>query len=211
MQYPVTLTRQDRLTVGAIAGIGHKINGEATLKRYTDGDNDPQAKTANNAFDIPFSYGVGLGWEHSDNLLVGLDFKHELWSECHTPQYSSATGEYSPTKGVYMDRYKVAAGAQYTPGRYERSYLKRMQYKIGAHYSTPYMRINGADGPKEYGLTAGVGLPIMNNYNSRSTVNVSLQWLRRAPSTASMITENYFMVNFGLTFNEQWFMKFRIK
>lgn len=42
-------------------------------------------------------------------------------------------------------------------------------------------------------------------------VNVNLQWLRRKPSSTSLITENYFMVNVGLTFNENWFMKFKIQ
>lgn len=211
IQYPVTLTRRDRLTAGVIAGIGHKIKGESTLRRYTNGDTDPQPKTADDAFDIPFSYGVGLGWEHRGNLAVGLDFRHELWSGCHTPQYDSTTGEYAPATGTYKDRFKVAAGTQYTVNPFEKKYWKRIQYKMGVHYSTPYLKINGADGPREYGLTLGASLPVTNNYNSRSAINVSLQWLRRAPSTTSMITENYFMVNFGLTFNEQWFMKFKIK
>ena len=85
---------------------------------------------------------------------------------------------------------------------------------MGASFSTPYLRINGQDGPKEYCISAGVGLPISNanNKNSRgSIVNVSLQWLRRTPSVTKMITEDYFVVNAGITFNELWFMKFKIK
>ena len=42
-------------------------------------------------------------------------------------------------------------------------------------------------------------------------INLNLQWLRRKPSSASLITENYFMVNVGFTFNENWFMKFKIQ
>ena len=86
-----------------------------------------------------------------------------------------------------------------------------MQYRAGAHFSTPYLKINGKDGPREYGLTAGVGVPITNFYNNRSMVNVNLQWLSRSPSEKGMIRENFFMINLSMTFNEVWFMKFKIK
>ena len=42
-------------------------------------------------------------------------------------------------------------------------------------------------------------------------VNVSLQWMQRSPSVSNMITENYFTLSLGATFNESWFMKFKIK
>ena len=107
--------------------------------------------------------------------------------------------------------HRIAVGAQYTPDPTDRHYTKRMQYRVGASYSTPYLRVNGTDGPSEMTLAAGLGLPISNKANNRSMVNVGLQWLRRKPASAGLITENYFMVNVGLTFNEKWFMKFKIQ
>ena len=71
--------------------------------------------------------------------------------------------------------------------------------------------VNGQDGPSEYALTAGVGLPISNNINKGTIVNVGVQWMRRNPSVSQMITENYFMLNLGVTVNERWFMKFKIQ
>ena len=93
----------------------------------------------------------------------------------------------------------------------DKRYVKRMQYRVGANYSTPYLRVNGIDGPSDMTLSAGLGLPVSNKYNNRSMINLNLQWLRRKPSSASLITENYFMVNVGFTFNENWFMKFKIQ
>ena len=210
-QYTTRLTNIDHLTVGATASIGHKIKGEATMERYTSSDDDPTPITAKNPFDLPYCYGVGLGWQHKNTLQVGADFKHELWGNCRMPAYDSSTGEYTPTKGSYMDRMKMAVGAQYTIDPLDKKYRNRIQYRMGVHYSTPYLKINGANGPKEYGITAGVGLPITNNYTNRSVVNVGIQWLRRSPSASTMITEDYLMFNIGLTYNDAWFMKFKIK
>jgi hypothetical protein len=86
-----------------------------------------------------------------------------------------------------------------------------VHYRFGAHYSTPYLKVNGHDGPSEYGITAGVGLPISNSINRGPMANISLQWLRRDPKASGMITEDYFLVSLGVTFAESWFMKFKIR
>ncbi len=212
LQYPIRITKEDMLTIGATAGIGHKIKSEATMTRYTS-TNDTLQLATDDAFDLPYTFGIGAAWEHQNKWLAGIDVTYEKWEDCHVAKATDTNGvlTYSPQKGEYKNRLKIAAGAQYTPNPADRRYLQRVQYRIGANYSTPYLKVNGVDGPKEYGISAGVGLPITNAYNNRSVVNVNLQWLRRAPSISSLITENYLMLNIGITFNEMWFMKFKIK
>lgn len=211
-QYPIRITPSDWITIGVTAGLGHKIKSDATLTRYTS-VGDSTKVTAHSPFDLPYTYGGGLAWQHKNKLLVAADYHFENWSDCRTPHSDTSEGEltYTGKKGDYKNRSRIAVGAQYTPDPADRHYLKRMQYRLGANYSTPYLRVNGTDGPSEMTLSAGLGLPITNQINNRSMVNVNLQWLRRKPSSASLITENYFMVNVGLTFNENWFMKFKIQ
>ncbi len=209
VQYPIRLTANDWLTVGATVGLGHKIKSDATLTRYTS-VGDSTEVTAKSPFDLPYTYGGGLAWQHKNTLQVAVDYKFEGWDECRTPHATSKPGEliYSGTTGDYKNRSRFAAGVQYTPDPSAKNYLKRVQYRMGGNYSTPYLRVNGQDGPSEMTLSAGLGLPIINN---RSVVNLNFQWLHRKPSSVSLITENYFMVNIGLTFNENWFMKFKIQ
>ena len=78
----------------------------------------------------------------------------------------------------------------------------------GASYATPYYKINGQDGPSEISVSAGLGIPIMNSYNNRSMLNISGQWVRT--SAKNFIKENTFRINIGLTFNERWFMKWKV-
>lgn len=212
VQYPIRVNAENWITVGATAGLGHKIKSDATLTRYTSVGDSTQV-TAHSPFDLPYTYGGGLAWQHKNTLLVAADYKMEQWANCRTPHSSTAGGElaYYGAKGDYKNRSRIAVGAQYTPDPTDRHYVKRMQYRVGANYSTPYLRVNGTDGPSEMTLAAGLGLPISNKANNRSMVNVGLQWLRRKPASAGLITENYFMVNVGLTFNEKWFMKFKIQ
>ena len=215
-QYPIRLSNKDVLTLGATASIGHNIKGEASLSRFTNEQDDETSDTIRNAFDLPYTYGIGATWRHNGNMEVALDFKHELWESCRTPQIVTvgSVPRYISQTGAYKNRFKIAIGAQYTPDPFASYYWKRIQYRIGANYSTPYLKINGVSGPKEYSVTAGLGLPIpitrSNATNSRSMVNVGLEWLRRVPSATNHITENYIMLNLGITFNEAWFMKYKI-
>lgn len=214
-QYPIRLNPNDVLTLGATVGLGHNIKSDATLTRYTSAGDSIEV-TADSPFDLPFTYSAGASWQHKNNLLVAADVKHERWADCTIPEMKTDKNVlvYTAQKGGYLNRTKVSVGAQFIPNPINSKYANRIQYRMGASFSTPYLRINGQDGPKEYCISAGVGLPISNanNKNSRgSIVNVSLQWLRRTPSVTKMITEDYFVVNAGITFNELWFMKFKIK
>ncbi len=201
-QYPVQLTRQDWLNLGATFGLGHKIAQDAEL---TIGDSTSVAKSP---FDLPYSFGIGASWQHKNTLMVAADVHQELWSSCHMP-IETAEG-YVPMKGYYNNRTKIALGTQWTPDPYGK-YLERIQYRAGFSYTTPYLKVNGANGPKEFSLNIGAGLPITNKINNRSVVNVGLQWLRRSPSAAGMIKEDYLLINLGMTFNERWFLKYKIE
>lgn len=212
-QYELQLDANNALTLGATVGIGHDIGGDATILRYIS-NGDSIKSVAPHPYQLPMSYSAGAAWRHNEQWTFAADYSMEKWAGCTTPMLvTDADGhqQYVATKGTYTDRHKLSAGAEYVPSRHDKSYLKRMNYRVGASYATSYLKINGHDGPQEFSLTAGVGLPIANRWNNRSFVNVGVQWVHRAPSVSTMITENYFRLNLGVTFNDQWFTKWKFK
>jgi hypothetical protein len=206
-QYPVRLTKHDWLNIGATFGIGHKIAQDATLLLVDT------LFTASSPFDLPFTFGIGGAWQHKNTLLVAADLHQEFWSNCRVPADAKIDGEfrYVSQKGFYSNRTKVAAGVQWTPDPFDKRYWKRIQYRAGVNYSTPFLKVDDNSGPREISLTVGAGLPIMNNINNRSVINFGLQWLRRSSSAANSITEDYLLINVGVTFNERWFQKYKIE
>ena len=200
LQYPIILNPQNRL------------NGTSTLTRYNT-VGDTVKIEAKDAFDLPYTLGAGVAWESQGKMMVALDYTYEKWSSCHTPEQTTQDDQlaYSKQKGQYLDRSRVAAGFQYVPNPLSRNYLSRVEYRLGANFSTPYLKVNGMDGPREYGVTAGFGLPISNKINRGTMANLSFQWFRRSPAASSLIREDYFMVSVGVTFSESWFMKFKIQ
>ena len=214
VQYQLSLNAQEKVIVGATVGIGHTISGDATLLRFiSNGDSIPQ--TISKAYQMPMTYSAGASWMHQDKWVFAADYTFEKWSQCKAPALSypsdGSAPQYTAMKGSYTDRSRISIGAEYIPQRYAKSLLKSMTYRAGAYYSTPYLVINGQDGPKELCLTAGVGIPIINRWNNRSYVNIGAQWIYRSPSAKTMITENYFRLNIGVTFNDMWFEKWKFK
>ncbi len=206
-QYPVRLSHQDWLSLGATVGIGHQIAQDASLLIFST-QGDTATYTASSPFDLPFSFGLGAAWQHKNNLLVAADVHHVRWGDCRMP-VETPSG-YAATKGSYKNMTKAAIGVQWTPNPFG-NFWQRIQYRAGLSYATPYLKIDQLNGPSEMRLGAGIGLPIINKLNNRSVVNFGLQWLRRSASAASLVKEDYFVINLGLTFNERWFMKYKIE
>ena len=212
IQWQQHLSKKDELTLGATVGIGHKLGCDANCEildvNSQTGECDTTLFSIKNGLEIPMTYGVGLAWNHSNRWLIAADFAMQQWGSVKYPYYDGNIKNYILRDDLLMDRYKVNVGADFVPQPTSRHFLNRVHYRFGAGYTTPYYKINGVDGPKEYSVSAGFGIPLQNAYNNRSILNISAQWAHT--SAKDLITENTFRINIGLTFNERWFMKWRI-
>ena len=110
---------------------------------------------------------------------------------------------------AYNDRSKIAAGVEYLPNPIGRSYLKRIRYRAGGYYKSSYLKLPQCDGPSEYGISAGFGLPLQL-FQRNTILNVTGQYVHVTPSVPNMLSENRFVIKIGLTFNEHWFMKWKV-
>ena len=102
---------------------------------------------------------------------------------------------------------------EYSPNEMSNKFFKMISYRGGLHYAQPYTIINGNNGCSEYGVSAGLSLPIMNRNNKYNSalVHISGQYIHRSPREAGLIAENYFRLNIGITFNEAWFTKLKVR
>ena len=103
----------------------------------------------------------------------------------------------------------MTIGTEWTPRYNSRRLIDRIKYRIGASYMTPYYKIGNIDGPKQYSVSAGFGIPIQNQLNARSYLNISAQWVNQ--SVDGLVKENTFRINLGITFNERWFAKWTVE
>ena len=211
-QWTMKVGKNDRLTIGATAGIGHKLGADAILKTTTTntqtGVSVSNADTVSNAFRLPYTFGGGVSLLHKNSLTVGVDYMLQKWGDIDIPQVNETNKKYELASGLLMDRHQVAVGADWIPNRESRRFFNRVHYRIGASYATPYYKIGAQDGPTEIGVSAGFGIPIVNSWNNRTSLNISAQWVHT--SAKNLIKEDCFRINIGLTFNERWFAKWKV-
>ena len=91
-----------------------------------------------------------------------------------------------------------------------RSLFKRTSYQVGMNFSQPYFNVGNSKGPMQFGVSAGLSMPLTSSYNSMSYLHISGEYVRVQPLVKGMITENYIRINLGVTFMERWFMKLMV-
>lgn len=212
LQWQQRIGKTDHLTIGAVAGFGHNLKNTAemiisSLNSQSSSTHADTTKIAD-AMEIPMSFGVGASYNKDGKLTVAIDYALDKWGSIDFPSVSSSSTGYQKTSGLLKDRMKVNIGADWIPNPAGFKFMEHVHYRIGAGVATPYYKINGQDGPKELSVSAGLGIPIINAYNNRSLLNVSAQWVHA--SATNFITENTFRINIGITFNERWFMKWKV-
>ena len=217
LQYSTKLSNKDMLTVGLTYSLGHKIGGGASCQvimrnaqtNVSDTTNYP--KSGGLDLELPHMFGVGFAYNHANKWKLGVDYSLQQWSKVSSPEYyvENNIPTYALKSDLFSDRHKVTVGGEYCPDASGNKFWKSIRYRAGVSYATPYIKINGGDGPKEISASLGFGVPIVNGYNNRSILNVSAQWVRQ--DAKNYIKENTFRINIGLTFNERWFAKWKIE
>ena len=211
VQYTRQIDKKNALTLGLTYSPGHNLGSSADMNIISnntqDGTSDTLSYSIDKAYKLPTMLGVGLMWNRDNQWKVSFDYTLQKWGSIGYPTFDGTS--YTLTKGVYKNRSKFNLGAQYCYGEHSRSFLKRVMYRAGVSYATPYYKVNGIDGPKELSVSAGFGIPIVNGYNNRSQLNISGQWVKS--SAKELIKENYFRINIGFTFNEDWFKKWKME
>lgn len=200
VQFATKLGSKNDIVIGATYSLGHDLNAKTRITEATA--DSTFTRNLKGGFELPHTFGVGFAYTYNDRLKLGADYTLQQWS---------TSSFFGLDKGI--DRSKISVGAEYAPGRLSSNIFKMITYRAGAYYAQPYTELDGKKGCEEYGVSAGISLPFLNNNNrsSHATLHLSGQFIHMEPKSAGMIAENYFRINLGITFNESWFMKLKVR
>ena len=207
VQYTQELNKKHSFTVGAIYSPKHKLNNDYNSTIQV-GSSTTEKMDA--TLELPNTFGVGFTYNYDKRLTLGMDYSLQQWSKT---EFGIATNDINVRQDfeetyAYCDRTKISVGAEYIPNLIGRSYFAHIKYRLGAYYTTPYYKIDGKKASREYGVTAGFGLPVPR---SRSILSISGQFVRVKGLETNMVNENIFRVSIGITFNERWLFKRRVE
>ena len=169
LQYTQEFNKKHSATIGAVYSPKHKLNNDYTV---TTQASSTVSQDWDATLEVPNTFGVGFTYNYDKRLTVGLDYSLQQWSKTKFDVNTAddAVREDFDETYTYCDRHKISVGAEYIPNLIGRSYLSHIKYRLGAYYTTPYYKIGGKDAAREYGVTAGFGLPVPR---SRSILSIS--------------------------------------
>lgn len=199
-QYTHEIDKKNEVTLGVVFTPKRSLNNTA----YNIKTASTVTKTDTVAtFETPNMFGVGLSYLHDKRWVVAVDYSLQQWSKA----------AYMDNKDAFSNRSKLAVGLEYLPSNYPRNFFSAIKYRAGAYYSTPYYKIVDENGrayraAKEYGLTAGLTLPVPRSY---SKVSLAAQYVKVSGQKENMLDEKYFRVSIGISFNERWFFKRKVE
>lgn len=214
LQYTFKINKFNRMTIGLTYTPKKSLHGNTwatvqELSKETVPDTVGYMKMKGNYY-TPNSFGGGLSYIHERNskFMVEVDATYQQWSKAKfSPLYATDEPGKLVFQGMnFINRYKAAAGVEYVP-KLRGNYLQRIAYRMGGYYTRDYLNING-NHVKEYGITAGFGLPTPEG---KTLINLGFEWKARHASPQKLVSENYFNINLGVNFNEVWFWKRKIK
>ncbi len=158
-----------------------------------------------NHYNLPLSASLGLAYQELGKFRLATDLSFTKWKGT----------KFDNLRAEFDNRFVLALGASWIPNNRARNFLKRSSYSVGLNLANSYLKYpkenkQGQEnfyGYHELGANIGVAMPMIDR---RSTVNLGFEYKYLRPKNSGMVSEHYFGVNLGITFNEAWFRKARV-
>lgn len=207
VSYRISLKETDAITISAIYDVRSKLNTERldrleartynneyrpiyiidTLKNNTLSDNSGHVT-------IPAKLGVGIAYQKSNKLVLEANFTTQDWSKFKNFEGSNENLQKSWYSGF---------GIEFTPNPVSaKTYFGRVTYRAGFNYEAQPYYFNNTQ-INEYGVSAGASFPI----SRVSNLNIAFKYGQRGSTENGLLSENFYRISFGATFNDKWFNK----
>ncbi len=145
---------------------------------------------------LPAELSLGIAYQQVNKMRLGLDFSTKNWSSY----------ENDVKKEALLDSWRLAVGGEYIPNHISyNNYFEKVRYRAGLYYGTDPRRINDEQVSK-YGITLGMGFPIIMPRQQTSFIDLSLEVGQQG--VPDVLQETYVQMTLGFTLNDNsWFFK----
>lgn len=193
--------RRYRLSFGAVYNFATELDAEKTDRIYRTnsiGDTTDVSilpSSTRGSYSIPSSLTVGLSLSRGTRWNIGTELSYQDWSV-----FENVNGQ----NDALQQSWRVALGGEITPDQFDTdNYLKRLTYRGGVSMEQNPFLANG-NPVKDLGINFGLSMPA-----GRSSLDLAFRYGKRGDKAENILEETYFKIYFGITFNDQWFIKRR--
>jgi len=193
-----------RFSAGLVYSFATALNANKTtvIQRRSSSGNPVTSDTLiadKGSINIPSSFTLGVSLSKGVRWAGGAEFSVQDWS-----QFKSINKE---DEGLEKS-WRISAGGEITPNQLANNYLKRITYRVGLSYEkNPFLVENPIESGvynavKDIGINFGFSLP-----TGRSSLDWGFRIGKRGNKVETILEETYYKIYFGISFNDQWFIK----
>ncbi|UOK43507.1 MULTISPECIES: hypothetical protein [Flavobacterium] len=139
---------------------------------------------------------VGTAFGKSKKWFVGTEFtfqdSNDLGNQGNLSNASFESSTRFAVGGFYIPKYNSF-----------RSYFDRVVYRAGFRHENTGLVLNDKT-IRDTAVSMGFGFPVGA---SISNINIGLEYGKKGTTSNSLIQENYFSINVGLSLSDRWFIK----
>ena len=159
---------------------------------------------------LPAEFGLGVMYQFVNRKKDGRNTQYRFGVDFSTAAWSNFVNE-SRSGEKMEDTYRIAFGAELLPDNspnYVKNYSNKIRYRLGAFYAKDPRVISGNNKSlTNYGITLGLGLPIIRREGANSFLNFALE-LGTLKGEDTDLKDSYGKLTLGITFNDKnWFKK----
>lgn len=145
---------------------------------------------------LPAELNLGIMYEKTNKFKLGVNYKQTNWS--------SYENEAKPE--MLSNSFTFSVGGEFIPDIISyNNYFERVRYRFGAFYGKD-PRSFGGEQLTEYGVSFGMGFPIILPRQQTSFINMALEAGQFGIS--DVLQETYIRMTLGFTLNDNtWFFK----
>ncbi|MDR1757436.1 MAG: hypothetical protein LBR51_00530 [Bacteroidales bacterium] len=148
---------------------------------------------------IPSTIGFGISYTYKKKLTVGADATWQNWARYKCMGQSDSL----------QNNLNLSLGIQFIPDPLSNKFVKRVQLRAGARYSTGYLQIRET-AVNDFGVTLGVGLPL-RTFNSHSSINLMLEYGQMGTTKSQLVMQQYFRINVSFILQEKWYQRMKME
>jgi len=200
-QFTDTLAKKYIVTIGGTYGPNAKVGArtdlfvknELTVSSTNRSDTVYNKAGSKSNIDIPARMGLGMSVSN-EKFTFAFDYFQQNWS----------SGSVLGAGDSLVNLRSFHAGLEYIP-KYNSisSYLARVRYRIGYHYTNTYLNLAGHQ-INDYGVSLGFGFPFKS---SPTMLNISFELGRRGTTANNLVMETYGMIYLNIALGDIWFIK----
>ncbi len=220
LQYVINIDSRLSATIGAYGNWQQKLKATEDRIRetyyydeaagYTRLDSVYEDRNIKGDIIYPSSFTVGFmlqklpkydGEKREGGWSLGVDFSQTQWDNYRY---------YGKVDSV-RNRWELRLGGELRPAPNPNSYWSNVAYRAGFFIGPDYIHVR--EKLPMYGITAGIGLPLVQPRNSQARnqytlINLGFEYIKRG-NNDNLLRENLFRLSVGMSLSDLWFIKRR--